>query len=154
MTEIEKIDKLIFHIRNVQDNTIILGKKLILKGEIAMGKMLIVNGLKHDSSKFFGLEWENLHKEAEKDDLKEAIFQHQNTNAHHPEFWGNINNMSDVFIAEFVCDTLARSQELASDYLNWLTNEATKKYNFTTKSQFYKKALKYYNLIIDNPFKK
>jgi hypothetical protein len=153
MTDIEKIDKLISHIRLVQNNAIILGKKMIEKGEVLFGKMLIVNAMQHDLSKFSGLEWEDLHKEAEKEDLKDAIFQHQSTNPHHPEFWGSHDNIPDIFIAEFTCDTLARAQELASDYLNWLTNDAAKKYNFTTKSKFYKKVIKYYNLIIENPFK-
>jgi len=154
MNDIEKIDKLITHIQAVQNNAIILGKKLIEKGDVGFGKMLIVNSLSHDASKFFGLEYENLHKDAEKEDLKDAIFQHQSTNTHHVEFWQSHDKVPDIFIAEFCCDTLARAQELASDYLDWLTNEANKRYNCTNKSQFYKKVVKYYNLIIDNPFKK
>jgi hypothetical protein len=154
MTDIEKIDKLITHIRAVQDNALILGRKLIEKGDVAFGKTLIVNSMSHDLTKFYGLEYENLHKDAEKEDLKDAIFQHQSSNPHHIEFWQSHDKVPDIFIAEFCCDTLARAQELASDYLNWLANDATKRYNFTTKSQFYKKVIKYYNLIIDNPFKK
>ena len=154
MTDIEKIDKLINHIRNVQDNALILGKKLIEKGDTLLGKRLIINSMSHDLSKFSGIEFDNLHKEAEKDDLKEAIYQHNSTNLHHPEASNGVANMDEVFICEFTCDTLARAQELASDYLDWLSNDAAKRYNFTTKSQFYKKVVKYYNLIIDNPFKK
>ena len=154
MTDIEKIDKLISHIRKVQDNALILGKKLIEAGDLINGKMLIVNSMVHDLSKFSGLEYENLHKDAEKEDLKDAIFQHTSVNKHHIEFWGGADNVPDIYLMEFCCDTLARAQELASDYLNWLANDAAKKYNFTTKSKFYKKCVKYYNLIIDNPFKK
>lgn len=154
MTDIEKIDKLINHIRSVQNNCIILGKKLIEKGDLINGKMLILNSMSHDISKFSGVEWKDLHKDAEKEDLKDAIFQHQSCNPHHPEYWPSINDIPEIYCMEFVCDTLSRSQELAEDYLYWLSNIATKKYNFTTKSKFYKKCLKYYNLIIDNPFKK
>ena len=154
MTDIEKIDKLINHSRAVQNNAIVLGKKIIEKGDLVFGKMLIINVMAHDISKFKGSEWDDLHKDAEKDDLKDAIYQHNSTNLHHPEAWNGVHAMPDIYIAEFCCDTLARAQELASDYLDWLSNDAAKRYNFTTKSQFYKKVVRYYNLIVDNPFKK
>lgn len=154
MTDIEKIDSLIAHIRNVQDNAIILGKRLIERGDVIFGKMLIINVMSHDLSKFSGIEWDNLHKEAGKVDLKEAIHQHNSCNKHHIEFWGSPDSVPDVFVAEFVCDTVSRAQELASDYMKWFSEDAAKRYKFTQKSKFYKKVLFYYNLLIENPFKK
>lgn len=153
MNDIEKIDKLIAHIRGVQDNCLILGKKLIEKGDFVLGRNLIVNSMSHDLTKFFGVEYEDLHKDAEKDDLKVAIHQHNSSNKHHIEFWGNAEKMEDVFIAEMVCDTVTRSQELAVNYLDWLTKEAPKRYKFSKKGKFLKKALYFYNLLIENPFK-
>lgn len=56
----EKIRAVARHIRNVEDNCFLLGEKLILGGEIDLGKQLIANGYVHDASKFTGIEFEYL----------------------------------------------------------------------------------------------
>ena len=105
-----KIRSITRHIRNVEDNCFLLGEKLILNGEVDLGKQLIANGYVHDSSKFSGIEFEflslnNPQEENTKLKMKLAIHQHQTTNPHHPEFWsGGIKDMPDVYLAEFVCD--------------------------------------------------
>jgi len=55
-----KIRNITRHIRNVEDNCLILGERLILRGEIELGKQLIANGFVHDASKFTGIEFEYL----------------------------------------------------------------------------------------------
>ena len=56
----EKIRVLTRHIRNVEDNCLLLGTKLIERGEVDLGRQLIANGYVHDTSKFYGIEFENL----------------------------------------------------------------------------------------------
>jgi hypothetical protein len=85
--------------------------------------------------------------------LKLAIHHHNTTNQHHPENWsGGISDMPDVFLAEFVCDIKARSEEFGTSLRDWIDNEATKKWNFTTDSEVYKKIMKYVNLVCEKPF--
>jgi len=86
----EKIRAITRHIRNVEDNCVLLGTKLIERGDIELGHQLIANGMVHDASKFYGIEFENLSsvepcvEETSKLKLKMAIHHHQKTNLHHP----------------------------------------------------------------------
>ena len=153
-----KIRSITRHIRNVEDNCFLLGEKLILNGEVDLGKQLIANGYVHDSSKFSGIEFEflslnNPQEENTKLKMKLAIHQHQTTNPHHPEFWsGGIKDMPDVYLAEFVCDIKARSEEFGTSLREWIDDQATKKWNFTSNDDVYKKIMKYVNLICEKPF--
>tara|TARA_R110000772_G_scaffold249530_2_gene363891 strand:+ start:53885 stop:54367 length:483 start_codon:yes stop_codon:yes gene_type:complete len=144
--ELKKIEVVLNHIKNVQKNCEILGKKLIENGEFLLGRTLIANGLTHDNSKFYGIEWDYLLSK-EKDKLSLAISHHISTNFHHPESLGDTSSMSRVYIAEFVCDTFARSQEMGTSYSDWLKEEATKKWGFTTNSKFYKECKVFYDLL-------
>ena len=110
---ISKVDSLLRHIHNVSGNCNLLGKRLIKEGEIEMGKILISFGLTHDHSKFFGIEWDNLHSDDsdtdKSEEIKLAIRHHAMTNRHHPCYWGGIKYMPDVNIAEMTCDWKARA---------------------------------------------
>ena len=55
---LNKINRLTRHIRNVEDNCVLLGTKLIQRGDIELGHKLIANGMIHDASKFHGIEFE------------------------------------------------------------------------------------------------
>lgn len=155
----EKIRGIARHIRNVQDNCFLLGEKLILNGEIDLGKRLIANGFIHDASKFHGIEFEfmapgtRLDEENAKVKLKMAIHQHNTTNSHHPEAWsGGIKDMPDVFLAEFCCDTKARSEEFGTALREWIDESATKRWGFTKDDEVYKKIIKYVDLLCEKPF--
>lgn len=56
----EKLYVIVRHIKNVQENCLLLGEKLIEKGLIDFGRELIARGFCHDNSKFYGIEWENM----------------------------------------------------------------------------------------------
>jgi hypothetical protein len=155
----EKIRAIARHIRSVEDNCLLLGEKLISQGDIALGRQLIANGYVHDASKFFGIEFDFMSpgqptKEDEaKLKLKLAIQHHQKTNLHHPEAWaGGIKDMPDVYLAEFVCDTKARSEEFGTDFRQWIDNEATKKYGFTTSDKVYRDLMRFVDLLCAKPF--
>ena len=153
-----KVRALTRHIRNVEDNCLLLGEKLIANGEVELGHHLIANGFVHDASKFSGIEWEYLsilpNKEEEtKLKLKMAVHHHQKTNPHHVEYWSNkIENMPDVYLAEFCCDIKARSEEFGTDLRNWIDEVATKKYNFTKTDVVYKKIMKFVDMLCQKPF--
>lgn len=152
------VDTIIRHVQNVQDNCIILGKKLIEQGNIDLGVHLIKNGFLHDSSKFCGIEWENMtplttiEERNEKAKLKMAIQHHSKTNSHHPEYWGSIKNMPDIAILEMVADWKSRSEEFGTSLRDWIDNSATKRWEFTKNDEIYKKIMQYVDMICEKPF--
>lgn len=155
----DKIRAIARHIRNVQDNCLLLGEKLIANGELELGKQLIANGFIHDVSKFHGIEFEFMapgvqtSNEPAKLKLKLAIQQHNTTNKHHPESWsGGIKDMPDVYLCEFVCDVKARSEEFGTALRDWIENSATKKWSFTVDDEVYKKIMKFVDMVCDKPF--
>lgn len=155
-----KIRAIARHRRNVEDNCLLLGERLIYAGEFELGKQVIANGGVHDVSKYSGIEFEFMapgtptEEETAKLKLKIAIQQHNTTNKHHPEAWsGGIKDMPDVYLAELVCDCKARSEEQASDFREWIDTVATKKWNFTAEDEVYQKIMKYINILCEQPFK-
>src|SRR4051812_1817351 len=91
---IAKIRSITRHIRNVEDNCFILGEKLILAGEVDLGRHLVAHGFVHDASKFYGIEWESIVPGLSSESVenkaiktKLAISNHNTTNSHHPEYW-------------------------------------------------------------------
>ena len=153
----EKIRALARHIRNVEDNCLLLGEKLILRGEIDLGRKLISNGYVHDASKFSGIEFEylsvnNPSEENNKLKLKLAIQQHNSTNSHHPEFWENIHNMPRVAVGEMVADWKSRSEEFGTSLRDWIDEHATKKFGFTKEDVIYKEIMEFVELLCISPF--
>lgn len=152
MEDIKKIQIVLEHIKHVQENTQRLGYKLIEIGENKLGRDLIANGLIHDNSKLKGIEFDVLFSNSEL--LKEAVNHHSSINPHHPEFWGSIHKMPDLYLAEMVCDCKARSSEFGTDIRNWFESEAALKYGYNTNDVVYDTIMKYLNLLVYKPFKK
>ena len=96
----QKLTIVISHIDKVRKNCIKLGFILIKMGETQLGRTLIANGMIHDNSKFTGIEFEHLFKGD--DLLSESVKHHQLVNPHHPEYWGGIHNMPEVYLIEMV----------------------------------------------------
>jgi len=152
------VEAIVRHIQNVQDNCLILGKKLIDRGEIELGVGLIRNGFMHDLSKFSGVEWDNMtplttiEERNEKVKLKIAIQHHSKTNSHHPEYWNGIKNMPDIAILEMVCDWKARSEEFGTSLRDWIEESALKRWEFTKEDFIYKKIIQYVDMLCEKPF--
>ena len=158
-TVLDKINHLTRHIRNVENNCILLGTTLIKSGEIDLGKQLIANGFVHDASKFSGIEFEFLttgipnQEENAKLKLKLAVHHHQSTQPHHPEMYsGGIKDMPDVFLGEMSCDWKSRSQEFGTNLREWIDETATKTWNFTKDDDVYKKIMKFVDILCEKPF--
>lgn len=156
---LKKIHHLTRHIRNVEDNCLVLGTKLIEMGKIDLGHRLIANGFIHDSSKFSGIEFENLSynesvkEESSKLKMKMAIIHHTKVNLHHPEAWfGGIKEMPDVYVAEMCADWKSRSEEFGTDLRDWIDEYATKHWNFNKDDIVYKEIMFFVNLLCQKPF--
>lgn len=156
----EKIRSLTRHIRNVEDNCLLLGEKLIERGEIDLGRQLIANGYVHDTSKFYGIEFENLSSSTSTNTAEEnaklkmrlAIQHHTLTNQHHPEYWNGIKNMPRVAVAEMVADWKARSEEFGTSVRDWIDDQATKRWGFSREDEVYKTIMDFVNLLCPKPF--
>lgn len=154
-----KIHGITRHMRNVEDNCLLLGEKLIGLGEIELGHILIANGFIHDASKFHGIEWDNMApggvqtvEESAKLKLKMAVNHHRKTNPHHPEYWGEIQKMPRVYIAEMVCDWKARSEEFGASLKDYIDERATKNWNFVKDDKTYKEIMFFVDLLCEKPF--
>lgn len=154
-----KVRSLTRHIRNVEDNCLILGERLIGGGEIDLGHQLIANGFVHDASKFSGIEWDQLiigqttKEDESKLKFKMAIHQHNSTNFHHPEAWsGGIKSMPDVYLCEMIADWKSRSEEFGTALRDWIDEEATKRFGFNRNDEVYKEIMKYVDLLCQRPF--
>jgi hypothetical protein len=135
----EHLDDLVRHIERVRANCLLLGKRLMASGRVDFGRLLIAQGFIHDASKFHGIEWDYLHTgpDVAREPLELAIEQHRRTNPHHPEFWGGLEHMPEISVAEMVCDWYARAQEFGTDLREWIDTEAVPKYRIDTTGQQY-----------------
>lgn len=126
------------HIEKVQKNiNILIGKIDVEK------KDLIERSKNHDLSKFsedekMGYVWMTDHfanktqySEKTKKMVDDAWDHHKSNNPHHPEFHQEISKMSNVDIAEMVCDVVAMSQEFGDDPKKFLENNQLKKFDFS-----------------------
>ena len=145
------------HISNVNAAAELLADRIIdtadSKEDMDFARRLLQSVKSHDLSKFTGIEWEALHPETEPELRKIAIHQHQQTNSHHPEYHvGGISQMSDLEIAEMVCDWKSRSSEFATDLRTYIKDVATARWGFSTRHGVYRKIKKYVDLLLDDPF--
>jgi hypothetical protein len=153
---LERVESILRHIDNVRENCILLGKKLIENGEILLGRQLIVQGLKHDTTKFFGLEWEHMDRDTAKSKLDAAILQHSSSpeNRHHPEAWPDgVEEMPRLFLAEMSADWIARSGEFGTSVREWIDDGAGKRFGFKKGDRVYREIMEFVNLLCDAPFK-
>ena len=154
--EVRKMEDLLRHMKNVHNACEILGKKLMEVGELHFGRNLIANSFLHDNSKFHGVEWTHLNPASAKNNADAfviALVQHQQVNPHHPEYWGGINEMPRIYVAEMVCDWYARSIEMGTDLRDFFLNTAVDKYNVSKNGKKYKEIKEFIDLILDKPFR-
>lgn len=148
-----KLSSLIRHIDHVRDNCLLLGERLLEK-KISIGRNLIANGFIHDNSKFYGVEWDHLTSGTDDPDLMRVAIKHHNTtNPHHPEYWGTIDKMPQLYLAEAVCDWLARASEFGTSLQDWIEEGAAKRFDYELNSTVHKDIMFYTNLLCDKPFK-
>jgi len=139
LSPLEHLDNLVRHIDLVRGACLLLGKRLIGQGRVEFGRILIARGFEHDVSKFSSIEWDYLHagQNVPRDQLDMAIRQHVRTNSHHPEYWGGIENMPEIAVAEMVCDWYARSQEFGTGLREWITSEAVERFQIDVAGEGY-----------------
>ena len=155
----DDLDKIYRHITLVQQNVKLLADRLRERnkaGDEILAWQIMAEGMKHDVSKFNGIERLYLNEETKQkhpDRFKLALEQHQSSNPHHPEFWKNgILDMTNVHLAEMVCDWYARSIEFGTDLRSWVNDVALPKYKIKPNSKKGKIIQTFINLLLDKPF--
>ena len=148
---LKKIEAILRHIKNVQDACELLGKRLIERGEIEFGVQLIINGRIHDLSKFDQFEREYLIGNEDERTLMLAIFKHRSQNKHHAEFWGDIDSMPRIYVAEMVCDMFARSAEQGKDLRDFIKSKV-EEWKISTSGKTYKMIKEFVDLLLDDSF--
>ena len=152
MTNSEKISSLIRHIKLVEDNCNIISKKVMdTNPEFAIE--ISKRGRLHDISKFDDLEFKNLWRGEKNFDI--ALLHHHCHNSHHPEHYkSGIYGMSEIDIAEMVCDCTARGQEFGTDVRIWFFDpeKAPKKYGYVDDNVIISKIEYYVSLLLNKPF--
>lgn len=147
------LDNLVRHIELVREAGILLANRLAESGRKDFARILLGNIFIHDASKFAGIEWDYLHAgEVPAEQLQLAIKQHQQTNMHHPEFWGGFDNMPEVYLAEMVCDWYARSMEFGTGLRDWITDTAIDKFKINIKSRNYETLVSFVDMLLINYF--
>lgn len=157
LTEEQKDKKhrqsIIRHITLVRDACILLGERLIDQGEKELGLQLIANGMVHDNSKFYGVEWKYLRVGMEDCiEFKCALEQHHARNPHHPEYWQDIKEMSRLHTAEMVCDLFARSTEFGTDLRAFIKEKFLPRYDISINGKSYKTIKEFVDLLLERPF--
>jgi len=154
LSPLEHLDNLVRHIDLVRGACLLLGKRLIAQGRVEFGRILIARGFEHDVSKFSGIEWDYLHagQNVPRDQLDMAIRQHVRTNSHHPEYWGGIENMPEIAVAEMVCDWYARSQEFGTGLREWITSQAVERFQIDVGGERYAWVQQYVGLLLVDHF--
>ena len=79
---------------------------------------------------------------------KERLFleEHWRNNRHHPEHWENINDMSDMDIAEMVCDWHSRSVEFEDDLMDYIKYRQENRFKFP--EHLYKRIIEFANILL------
>lgn len=150
----EHLDNLVRHIDLVRGACLLLGKRLMAQGRQEFGRILIARGFEHDVSKFSGIEWDYLHagRDVPKEQLELAVRQHTRTNSHHPEYWGGLENMPEIAVAEMVCDWYARGQEFGTGLREWITTQAIERFQIDTAGEQYGWIQKFVALLLEDHF--
>jgi hypothetical protein len=155
LTVEEHLDNLIRHIELVRSAGVLLGKRLMRDGEQEFGRLLIARVFVHDATKFYGTEWKYLHagKDVSQDKLELAINQHRETNEHHPEYWGGIQRMPELAVAEMVCDWYARAQEFGTGLRDWIQEHAVERFKIGKDSEQHRWIMRFVALLLEDPFR-
>lgn len=173
MTEEEQhLENLVRHLSLVREASLRIARKLLAQPDpnLTLVREIARRGHAHDLSKFTGLEWMHLHRPTLEPvghtGLWTAVWQHQHTNDHHPEFWVDLEHqerepedqdpklslMPPAAIIEMVCDWYARSQEFGTDLRQWIRETAFDRYDIEEASRVAGIIWHYVDLLLEPAF--
>lgn len=160
-TDLEKLFKMakdtVTHKKIVLDNCFLMAQYFMSNGKIELGTQLLKRGCEHDNSKFDKEEFRKLSQILKSNRCftdadaqltpteRKAIEYHWEHNRHHPEYFSDYAEMSELDMLEMVCDWFARSLQYGTDFLPFVEERQANRFHFEGKQ--YAKIHKYCVLI-------
>lgn len=153
----EELEDVIKHKQYVLQACWKMSRYLFSTGKEDLGLELLKRATIHDNSKLEDEELEALSKISEDksslkdanekltDFKKKAIELHWKNNRHHPEFFSDVKNMSELDILEMVCDWYARSIQYNTNLIEFCETRQENRFHFP--KDIYKKIHKYCEII-------
>lgn len=152
-----RLNLLVRHVGHVRENCLQLSQHFLDNDEPELAIEITARGLRHDQSKFDGIEWAYMHadvKESHPHLFQEAITHHWSKNDHHPEHWaGGVKNMTRAAIAEMVADWVARGQEFGSDVMEFIVEVACPRYGITQDGPVYGQITEFLGVLLERRFR-
>lgn len=157
MNTFEHIQDTLIHKNLVVDSSLILVDYLLNQGRFEDAIQLARRCARHDNSKLELHEMSQFLKlPPEKDTmscakkempeyLKQIIAIHWSHNRHHPEFFDDYHDMSELDIMEMVCDWHARSKQFKTNFLDFVMIRQEKRFQFD--EDFFEKVLFYCKIL-------
>ena len=111
-------------------------------GQTDLAVALLIRANIHDNSKIVGIELEKFvkiygnqesfinPKVQLSESQKDIIENHWKNNRHHPEYFENIRDMSELDIIEMVCDWYARSLQYGTDFIDFVKTRQEVRFHF------------------------
>ena len=149
-SELDRLEKIWSHIKNVQNNCYKLSRELVKEDRVDLARKLLQRAGRHDSSKFTDLEYYGMYSDDKL--IKEiAINHHRNVNEHHLDYHSSPLDMDDLDLAEMACDLKARSSEFGTDIKEYVRSFCESR-NISVNTKFYKSIVKFLNMILEEKF--
>lgn len=131
-----------YHKSLVINACIKMANYLFENDKVDLGLLLLQRANIHDNSKLVGPELELLSSLSEDkagftdpsiqltSQQKKIIEYHWANNRHHPEYFKDVSEMSELDILEMVCDWYARSEQYATDFLSFVVSRQENRFHF------------------------
>lgn len=153
-----QIEDTIIHKQYVLQSALKMFHYLCSIGQEELGLKLLKRAAVHDNSKLEGHElklmsrlWDK--KEAFTDAQytlserqKEIIQEHWKKNRHHPEYFEDYSEMTELDILEMVCDWHARSSQYHTDLMEFAITRQENRFHFN--EEMYEKIIRYCNILL------
>lgn len=153
ISDVDHLDDIVSHLAEVHKNAVKIAKALLQNGETDLAQNLLQRAYSHDVDKFKGIQWTCMRMgEPKTNQIELAILEHNHTNAHHPEYHGNIHKMSKLDVAEMLCDWGARAAEFKTSLQDYIDKTAMKRYGFTKTDAVYALIMSFKRMLCDEPF--
>lgn len=152
-----QIEDTIIHKQYVLESALKMFHYLCSVNKEDLGIELLKRASVHDNSKFEDKELYLLSRLNDRleaftepeyelnENQKESIKEHWRKNRHHPEFFEDSSEMTDLDILEMVCDWAARSAQYGTNLIEFAETRQENRFHF--KPDMYRKVIKYCKIL-------
>lgn len=134
----------VLHKQIVLQNCLLMSDYFMRNDKASLGISILRRGAFHDNSKFDADEFASLSRILTDDrqgfrdatvqltpEQSKAIESHWSKNTHHPEYYEDHNDMSELDIIEMVCDWYARSKQYGTEFIPFIVERQKNRFKFS-----------------------